>query len=162
MIDYEWLRGFLASLFEPAFLAWPVLMVIGRLTRGRKSVAVATCISSSFAGLVYWDEVAITAGLWETGYAPQSVSATRLFVTSLIVIVVCAPGPWFTWMMFSQWRRNALSPQERDEALQRAGRMGAGWYPDQTNPEMFRWWDGAAWTAQTLPAGRPGEPTTRT
>ncbi|MCY7401143.1 MAG: DUF2510 domain-containing protein [Nocardioides sp.] len=26
-----------------------------------------------------------------------------------------------------------------------------GWFPDQTNSEQLRWWDGQAWTDQTKP-----------
>jgi len=29
-----------------------------------------------------------------------------------------------------------------------------GWYPDQRQPDLHRWWDGRAWTAHT----RPGQP----
>ncbi len=32
----------------------------------------------------------------------------------------------------------------------------AGWYADATIPGMMRWWDGAAWTAHTAPAGGAG------
>ncbi|MFK0249094.1 phospholipid scramblase-related protein [Amycolatopsis azurea] len=28
----------------------------------------------------------------------------------------------------------------------------AGWYPDQQNSRMYRWWDGQAWTANTRPS----------
>ncbi|WP_191254864.1 phospholipid scramblase-related protein [Amycolatopsis oliviviridis] len=28
----------------------------------------------------------------------------------------------------------------------------AGWYPDQQNSRMYRWWDGQAWTADTRPS----------
>ncbi len=28
----------------------------------------------------------------------------------------------------------------------------AGWYPDQQNPRVYRWWDGQAWTANTRPS----------
>jgi uncharacterized protein YxjI len=27
-----------------------------------------------------------------------------------------------------------------------------GWYPDQQNPRLHRWWDGQAWTANTRPS----------
>ena len=30
----------------------------------------------------------------------------------------------------------------------------AGWYADPTDPSAVRWWDGAAWSAQTRPAPR--------
>lgn len=29
------------------------------------------------------------------------------------------------------------------------------WYPDPSNPQLLRYWDGAQWTAQTSPAGVP-------
>lgn len=33
----------------------------------------------------------------------------------------------------------------------------AGWYPDPTNPQRPRWWDGAAWTdLQPAPLSAPG------
>lgn len=28
----------------------------------------------------------------------------------------------------------------------------AGWYPDQQNPRVYRWWDGQAWTSNTRPS----------
>ena len=39
-----------------------------------------------------------------------------------------------------------------------------GWYDDQQQPGMLRWWDGSAWTAQTMPrpqlqvGGQPAVP----
>lgn len=33
-----------------------------------------------------------------------------------------------------------------------------GWYPDAQNPGYLRWWDGAAWSEQVLPAARPAMP----
>jgi uncharacterized protein YxjI len=32
-----------------------------------------------------------------------------------------------------------------------------GWYPDQLDPRLVRWWDGRAWTAASRPA-QPGPP----
>lgn len=28
---------------------------------------------------------------------------------------------------------------------------GPGWYPDQQDPSLVRWWDGQQWTSATLP-----------
>lgn len=35
-----------------------------------------------------------------------------------------------------------------------------GWYPDQANPQLLRWWDGYAWTPHTQPnpAAAPPQP----
>ena len=33
-----------------------------------------------------------------------------------------------------------------------------GWYPDPQHPELWRWWDGAQWTAQTQPAPTAAPP----
>jgi uncharacterized protein YxjI len=36
--------------------------------------------------------------------------------------------------------------------------QAAGWYPDPSNPQLVRWWDGTAWTDQTQAAGDGGTP----
>lgn len=34
----------------------------------------------------------------------------------------------------------------------------AGWYPDQVNPQLVRWWDGRMWTHHVQPVQQPPAP----
>ncbi|WP_223884857.1 DUF2510 domain-containing protein [Nocardia colli] len=34
---------------------------------------------------------------------------------------------------------------------QSSGQIAPGWYPDNANPALLRWFDGHQWTAQTQP-----------
>jgi Protein of unknown function (DUF2510) len=36
-----------------------------------------------------------------------------------------------------------------------AHRRPAGWYPDEDEPTLRRWWDGVAWTEYWAPATQP-------
>lgn len=36
-----------------------------------------------------------------------------------------------------------------------ASEQPPGWYPDPSDGEQVRWWDGTAWTDQAQPAGAP-------
>ena len=36
-----------------------------------------------------------------------------------------------------------------------AGTVGAGWYPDNKDAALLRWWDGVQWTAHTQPRPNP-------
>lgn len=36
--------------------------------------------------------------------------------------------------------------------------LGAGWYPDQQNPALIRWYDGSQWTHHVQPAATPPPP----
>ncbi len=35
----------------------------------------------------------------------------------------------------------------------------SGWYTDPSNPFLYRWWDGSAWTQHTAPAAQGSGPT---
>jgi hypothetical protein len=38
------------------------------------------------------------------------------------------------------------------QAAPAAGGLAPGWYPDQNDPSLVRYYDGRVWTAQTQPA----------
>lgn len=64
-------------------------------------------------------------------------------IVAVILAVVRAVGP-----------RSSTVVEEQPVARQAppaAGGLTPGWYPDQNDPSLMRYYDGRVWTAQTQP-----------
>ncbi|MEU7142307.1 DUF2510 domain-containing protein [Nocardia sp. NPDC046473] len=62
----------------------------------------------------------------------------------LVLFAIMAGIGGFTYLVV----KSGSTPQPR---LQPPGAIAPGWYPDNANPAILRWFDGHQWTAQTQP-----------
>jgi hypothetical protein len=76
----------------------------------------------------------------------------------LIVIVVIAVVVWAVRMAFAPregrtYRERTVVQQPQPQPQpQQAGSLSPGWYPDQNDHQMMRYYDGRVWTSETRSA----------
>jgi hypothetical protein len=80
--------------------------------------------------------------------------ALNTLIWLLIVIVVIAVVVWAVRMVFESrgdrtYREERVVQQPVAQQPVPAGRLAPGWYPDQNDHKMMRYYDGRVWTSET-------------
>lgn len=76
----------------------------------------------------------------------SQMNASNDFEVGFIVVVLLLLA-----FVFFGLRALVRVGDKRPEPVQVVQSNGAGWYPDQVDPSLMRWWDGSQWTSATLP-----------
>lgn len=70
-----------------------------------------------------------------------------------IILAIASPFILIAVVLWLLWRagnKNTL-PQPGPTVQSEPRVMAPGWYPDQVDPTLNRWWDGMQWASATLP-----------
>ena len=89
------------------------------------------------------------------------VGSLNSLIWLLIVIVIIAVVIWAIRMAFAPrnggtYREQTVVqqpvPQQPAQPAQPSGSLAPGWYPDQNDHRMMRYYDGRVWTSETRSA----------
>ena len=125
-----WIVGLVAALIAVVVAASP--------RRGARAV-LASAVVAPFAFLAF------TASLYAFGGGAIDEFGGRFLLMEVAPLILIVSGIYVVpaliiWLLLREGSAPATA--------------AAGWYPDPSDPARRRFWDGAAWTERTTPAGK--------
>ncbi len=84
---------------------------------------------------------------------PDISSLLNLLIVVLIVAAVIAVVMWVIRASAAPRASRPIVEDRRPVVEDRQGGLAPGWYPDQNDPHLTRYFDGRMWTTATRPGG---------